>query len=667
VSSSSVPFHARLLAEAFDLTPSSAFRFGPTSNPFLFMPPEFSFGRSLAMPSSGPDLHQELLKELKRGPQCTEPLVLQLIEEKADLLSDEGKDDVLGVALRHHCPSLVIESLLMAQAPLVNVTAKPTSTKPALADDAVNKAQEETEVVEEQLAPPSDADAPPVEPKTADHAQLLVDGEDVAATPHAEEVPPPQSIGRGDAAEAAQKVDNAADSLTTPQLASEPEKPFTAEVTPPVDAATQALALAQPRIAVLVADRGGRWARMAAESMTSHASKRLDTPTPVSDGAISTSNGFVNPKAKAENGRAKLDKLESGPTASAEQWRATALECVSVASRLAKHRPTGSMAELLHDFSATLLGPLVDCSDSGALEPSSWLGNLLKAMCAAQCNLTLRHVNRLAASIVARLADKPGEACHSVLKFVEFLLSTTRISTEDTAPDCHSMIDVSELASAFQRHGVVACLERLAHSGVNECPLSQSLPSRLGTSRSHHALREVAKRQLAQLQSMGAAEQATSCELHKVVESLSDTSSLEQLVRIVKEGDCTPFELGLLEAPEKILPLLEPSGEDWPWSGSTAASPERETSAALTSALQVLLSMCETFPVHGADWQSEGLDCLSQPLPLELTMQGNADRRSISVEPLLQLSELERFVLQTTPIEPGLSVLEWESCWQAHR
>lgn len=642
----------------FDFSPAGIFRpFDPSS--FPFMPSDFSFGRPGGMPCGGLTLHEELLRELRRGPQCIERIdvIMHLIEEQADLLSRQGSEDVLTVALRSRCPTHVVEALLLAQAPLVEPvpsTADVEATALRNYERAHMLPSGSATLDDVQSSPAGvsgwansatpEASGPSAEPVAKE------EGAEAAAPAPSGQEPGPESGQEaaggekegGSSAEPPKKEgdDNLAASQTTgQQLATgSTERTGAASGNKAIDhfdPVAELLALGEPRIAILLADRGGRWARAAADAMEKLADSLSDSEA---------SANLVRPKPSTG------DDDDAPLEAPIESRRDAARLCAVAARRLAVPTPRGSLTALLKSFSSDLLGPLVESSDYRALETNSWLGTLLKAMSAAGCELTTLQINSLAAAVVAHLADEPSEALVGTLSFIDFLLGIVTTDGSDSSI-------ASRLGAAFQRHGVAACLGRLADSGASASPLSPVGGVGHRSRRSSHqgALSKQAKGLLERLRQIGSLD-IVNDKLQEAVQSLEDKDDLESLIKMIQDGACTPYELGLAEVPSTILPLLEPSGEDWPWAGAVRASPSVEMAAILAAALQVLLSMCETFPVAVADWQSEGLDCLVQPL--ELTLEGLGDTRTLIVEPLLPLSDLERFVLQTTSIH-NEEYLDW--------
>ncbi|CAE7349691.1 unnamed protein product [Symbiodinium natans] len=143
----------------------------------------------------------------------------------------------------------------------------------------------------------------------------------------------------------------------------------------------------------------------------------------------------------------------------------------------------------------------------------------------------------------------------------------------------------------------------------------------------------------------------------KLIEKLPDLSVLDEIAELLRTQACTPYELALLGLPEKLVPLLT-SGATWPW--PTEGRGSQQALEALVPAFQWLLGLTESLPVAAPEGQMSGIDCLVRPLELTLDRDSptSSGSRTLFVEPLLRLEDLERFVLQTTAPEDE-EYLEW--------
>ncbi|CAE8643122.1 unnamed protein product [Polarella glacialis] len=389
--------------------------------------------------------------------------------------------------------------------------------------------------------------------------------------------------------------------------------------------------------------------------------------------------------ARKKKLKARVLAAAATAVADAEARQAAAAECEAAALRM-RYRPTGAWESLLEKFSAELMSPLLDVEEGSSVGPGSpelgarlggWLGALLKA----GCKLTQQQVEKLAVRVTTRLAEEAaGPALQAAMAFVERLLDA--LSPSQTSQTSQTL---AALAAAFRRHGVAALLERLAAPGAVVRPPATPAPSRLvvgsGPSGSPPGacslghLRETAQRLALRLRPpedppaeqqppaapMDASAEAAAAalalragELSEAVAALPEPSALARIAEMLQSGACTPYELALHGVPAKLLPMLSLSSE-WPW-GSRAASVDASTAEALLPALQWLLGLCEALPVAAAEGQISGLDCLVRPL--ELALEGSDGQRTLFVEPLLPLRDLERFVLQTTPPDDP-KYLEW--------
>ncbi|CAK0895982.1 unnamed protein product, partial [Prorocentrum cordatum] len=361
-------------------------------------------------------------------------------------------------------------------------------------------------------------------------------------------------------------------------------------------------------------------------------------------------------KEQEERDRRAAEKRARAARAAAADARArlmAAQGCAQAARRMLEPRPTGELEPLVRRFGERLLAPLLGGEGgSCALElggrHGGWLGSLLSAGCAVD----EAHVDRLAAAVSARIAEGSGLERREALAFAEALLGGPPPSDGDGGAEPARHVEL--LATALRRHGLVAQLERFAVPGAVACPAASPGHRQAPGGACLRELKVAAQRLLSCLLAASTPSGRSLAEAERpavaAVAALPDPSALEALTALVREGKCTPFELGTLGAPQKLLALLDQPSV-WPW-GPTAPPPIPPASAeVLVPALQWLLGLCETLPVAAAAGEGTGLvDCLVRPLDLLLESSSSEDR-SLLVEPLLTLKDLERFVLQTTPVD----------------
>jgi len=597
-------------------------------------PPPSSSSSSVAIPTgrAGARARGRLLQELRRGPQCAERAIRSLIEERADLLcgsSPDSTEDILSVALQSRCSAHIVELLILSHAPVLTRTTITSSKWTAMC------AAEQKDNVE---APPWDT------------------GPEPGGGPD-----PGRGLGGAG----------------------------NAEVSEHDVALYAALALEEPRIAALLAHRGGPYALAAAKSMSRLAAtaeeeaalavqQRKSTsttdcaeavPEPHSPSSAVETPAEAQPQEEATavtgcgaRGGSSADELEEPEEARralvAGATAALASATAAAAERLAVPRPRGSLRAQVRQFGQELLAPLLERGDGGEVGPlplleepggGGRLGGLLGALLVAGFEAAPAQVDRLAAAIAERLVGEPGPVLQSALAFVDALLDTV-------TSDGRGRTSLQALTAAFHRHGVVARLITIAIPGTLAGPLSgpvSGVRPRLNVSLD--ALREIAQRLAARLPTVEPVRDAERAVVD-IVAKLPDLGALHSLIEMLRSGRCTPYELALHGAPARILPMLEPNGEEWPWSCVASPSLDLAVMNVLAPALQSVLTLCEVFPVAAADGQSGGLDSLVRPL--ELVLEGCNESRTLFVEPLLQLKDLERFVLQTTVVD-DLEYLKW--------
>ena len=434
---------------------------------------------------------------------------------------------------------------------------------------------------------------------------------------------------------------------------------------PPLEPLQAALALGEPRVAALLAQRGGRIALGAAESMDAIAAGGLGDAAP--------------------------DKREAGGNDSSvedEALRRAARECASAARRLATAgRPKGSIASVLCKFGYELLTPLLQASeeDGDILEPGGRLGSLLGALGAVGYEPTPAQADHLASAIAVRLhEEQDGSTGRSVINLLGLLLGAfgPGASTDggSSGTDGDAMASLV-LRTALWRHGVTASVEQLLEGDAGMWARGGADPQSLRAAAERLLFLFVDilsllllffvsfrrpyvicfkqktnyKYRLAQRLAVptDTLRDATSS-VAAVVDELPSPDALRRLVDLLRDGGCTPYQLGFLQAPARMLPLFEAPGGSWPWPGSPPI--DAASLRVLISKLLSLLGMCETFPVAALSVRGEGLNCLLQSHVLLL--EGLGHSRELRVEPLLPLSDLERFLLQTTPIDDP-QYLEW--------
>ena len=302
--------------------------------------------------------------------------------------------------------------------------------------------------------------------------------------------------------------------------------------------------------------------------------------------------------------------------------------------RMGRTWPRGDWPSLIEHFKKELLAPILEAEagpKAGGLELNgrfgAWLGGLLRA----GCKPTERQVEIVVRRVSLALAEAAGPALKDAMAFVERILES--ISSADSAV-------ASGLVTALKRHGVEARLQRLAEVGAvasDGMALRHALPS----------LRESAQR-LTQLETWKVAELSENPAVAELVGRLSEPGTLDDIGALLQSQACTPYELSLHALPSRLLPLLSSTCE-WPWPPSADFS--TPTLEALVPALQWLLGLCETFPVAAAEGPVSGVDCLVRPLELALESSSVDTSKTLFVEPLLPLRDLERFLLQTTEVE----------------
>jgi len=301
-------------------------------------------------------------------------------------------------------------------------------------------------------------------------------------------------------------------------------------------------------------------------------------------------------------------------------------------------RPKGSLSDLLQRVGRELLTPLLQADTGEALEPCGWLGSLLRALGQAGYELSATQIDKIAAAVAAKLAQEPDDLASSVFRFVRLLLDVLDPTGKGSKP-------LSSLQAAFHRHGVSAALKRLADSVMASWP--QRNPG------DPNALRRAAQgltKHLTPEEPLSLDDGAVGA----LIPKLPSKDALHELIGMLRSGECTPYELGIYEIPRKIQPIFESPSEAWPW--TSPAPLDAKSTALLASKLQTLLGMCENFPVAALTVREDGLNGLLQPHVLAL--EGPSCKRELRVESLLPLRDLERFVLQTAPVDDK-GYLEW--------
>lgn len=424
-----------------------------------------------------------------------------------------------------------------------------------------------------------------------------------------------------------------------------------------MDPLRMTLALGEPRIAALVAERGGRLAMAAAEAMEELAESIGEQPSAMSSGkktgsaCAARAAGSVVGEGCLADERAKVEgdahSTEAVSPLEAAAIREAARTCALASRRLASSmHPRGCLSELLRQLGRELIGPLLKVDKGVALEPASWLGSLLRALGNAGYEPTALQINHLASAIVARLTEDPMDAVHGILSFIRLVLDVFAPGGQGSSSFMQALV------AAFQRHGALASIERLADPGT---AVRLQRPGA-----DPQVLRSKARDLAERLRVPGQVHEMDSS-LAAVVAALPCPDALERLVSMLRQGTCTPYELGLHDAPRRILPMFETDSRVWPW---VSPAPVDATSMVLlVSHLQALLGMCESFPMAALNVRGDGLNCLLQPHVLAL--EGAGCKRELRVEPLLPLSDLERFVLHTTAVADD-AYLRWcqELCGQ---
>lgn len=560
----------------------------------------------------GDFLRAELQRELRRGTHCSRSQVQVLMEAKANLLAVEGGDDLLASALRHKCHPAIIEALLVAHAPVVAsvlpVLRNKNTIKGGSVGGLVSEASGVADGNTQMDAPGSSVDATERDP-------------DVGRTSVAAEKELPQKLQR--------------------------------------ETMKAVLALGEPRLAALLAERSSVLASEAAVAMDGLAD-RLEQPeeTIIAEEAsnnaedksgqesmgVSSSPGASplvqrsDRHLRAPRDIARLDLADRAALTSAARG------CAVAARRLAATpRPRGNLADMLRIFGQELLTPLLHDEGAGGvllLESGSRLGGLLEALGGAGYEPTDVQADHLASVIAGRLAEEPdgGGSGRGIVMLLLSLLDA--FSPEAPAS--------ATLRRALHRHGIVVSLERLVRADGVAFPMRGATD--VGPLR---GMAESLVRRLDCAQDMES-EVAAASPAAQLVKRLPDPKALSAIIQLLKDGKCTPYELGALGAPQKMLPAFEVPGGAWPWLGAPAL--DESSLAMLVNKLQELLGLCETFPMAALSVRGDGLMCVLQPHTLVL--DGPGGRRELKVEPLLPLSDLESFLRQTTPIE-NLDYLKW--------
>eukprot|EP00931_Biecheleriopsis_adriatica_P027376 TRINITY_DN16480_c0_g1_i1.p1 TRINITY_DN16480_c0_g1~~TRINITY_DN16480_c0_g1_i1.p1 ORF type:complete len:2502 (+),score=638.39 TRINITY_DN16480_c0_g1_i1:480-7508(+) len=637
---------------------------------------------------------EQLVKELRKGTKCAERTVQRLLGTHADLLlpaslgagqsqdaeqSQDEADGLIALALRSGCPMRVLEDLLLAWAPVlpeaIEAAAPALQAEGAEASNGVSGQSLAGFLAEPRLASL-------FAERGGRWAQRAAEACRAAAAAAELEV----SAAKAKLSELEVAAEQRREEL---RLKAEAEAAIMAELANTSDAkqAYEALA-AEEAAASTEEDRSvaeGSAEPPAAEAVDAQSSE--DVCRDVVEDMVAAAEAECRQREeqrarqeeaerkKAEQARKEAEAAEVArreraearalsaaalAVSQAEAQVAAATACAAACVRLAGPRPTGCWASLLQRFSTELLAPLLEAEDGkkAAFQEldgkfGSWLGALMQAGCC----LTQAQVERLAARVATRLAEAAGPSLQAAMAFVECLL--------DALPSQSMDQEVSRLAAAFRRHGAAALLERLAAPGAVVRPPSAAVIASTrqrpgGETPALGALCETAQRLASRLRadqdSNAANLAAENSEVAKLVTELSEPTSLGKLADMLRSGACTPYELAVHGLPSRLLPMLSTPCE-WPWGASSAATIDDEMLEALLPALQWLLGLCETLPVAAAEGRSSGLDCLVRPLELTLE-RGEETPKTLLVEPLLQLRDLERFVLQTTPFEDA-NYIEW--------
>lgn len=615
---------------------------------------------------------KQLLAELSKGADSSADSVRRLLAGRVDLLSKREETTAISKALHSRCSEAVLEALLEAHAPLMaSAPEAPTSLH---VDEEEPLGEEGTG--EEAAA--GTAEAP-----------LEMAGE-VAGDAIASDVT--AALERCTADEESGASSSAVDAAGT-ATSSRDATDASSVVTP----LASLLARRSARLAGLLAARGGAAARAAAESMRAeaedvHANARAFSgtwTTPQSNsatfkgGKVQWADGKVNQvrycgsnkciltlRGKAYEGthsdvkitwddgdvweRAPSEQVRADSSEAAiaepvnidpvESTRLACLDCAEFASRmLDASPPSGNLHVLTQSFGTELLGHILDKvvgDRSSQPDPATHkgLGSLIGALLAAGATISPSEIDRLSAAVATWVTAHLVQQ-QMGLKMVKGLLRAL----------AGSPLQV-RFAAAFRRHGVVARLEKLATGYVAFQPSDHASrrPHRHGSA--VKSLEVEAGRIVAMLppaENPGEAERA----VESVCSLLPSNEALQRLSKMLDVGTCTPYELAIHGVPESLLAVLEVEGmPQTPLDASVVRS--------LVPALQMLLGLCESLPVVGAEEQAMGgLDSLVRPLELALEGTGVAPRK-LFVEPLLTLGDLERFVLQTTPVDDK-AYLEW--------
>lgn len=352
--------------------------------------------------------------------------------------------------------------------------------------------------------------------------------------------------------------------------------------------------------------------------------------------------------AKQERADARIIGLAKEALAEATSREAEALAAGAACQRLSRPFPTGSWSSLLQSYEKELLTPILNATEdpsekSGLVLDGSfgaWLGGLLRV----GCRLSDNQVSSLARRVSNVLAEASGSSMQAALAFVSKLLEA--LSAPSLAPV------LGRIAKELHRNGVGARLDRLSSPGGIVKTPSDTLSAL-------RAARESAQKLSTQLRNCeGANATLDNPTVAKLLEKLPDLSVLDDIAELLRTQACTPYELALSGLPEKIVPLLN-RGPSWPWPEKVSCGSPKALEA-LVPAFQWLLGLSESLPVAAAEGQMSGIDCLVRPLELVLDRESTAaaTSKTLFVEPLLRLEDLERFVLQTTaPEDEGY--LEW--------
>eukprot|EP00929_Paragymnodinium_shiwhaense_P091422 TRINITY_DN51396_c0_g1_i1.p1 TRINITY_DN51396_c0_g1~~TRINITY_DN51396_c0_g1_i1.p1 ORF type:complete len:3437 (-),score=883.73 TRINITY_DN51396_c0_g1_i1:237-10547(-) len=383
---------------------------------------------------------------------------------------------------------------------------------------------------------------------------------------------------------------------------------------PELDPLKAIIAMREPRLAGLLALRGGSTAEYVAEAV------ETEWLCEQAGGSTSSTSGPQTPKEADD----------------ADAWKATVRNCAAAARRLASARARGSTGKLLCQFGKELLTPLALLDRNQALVADSWLDKYLCALLDAGYELDRGEMHLLVSAISARLVQECEDVLADACSFLKSLVDMH--CADGRKPEQMRM-----LCGVLERHGVLLCLERFSGSEEN------SLMDDTGI---FQAEAGELLRQIRSYEPLPDAEDGVA----EVVAGLPELPALKRLVRMLRTGECTPYDLWVHDVPAKILPIFQAHDEHWPWSSAMAAPLDAPALHCLVSCLQTLLSMWETFPVAALGVRGEGLDCLLQPH--RLVLEGSGWKKELSVEPLLPLSDLERFVLQTTPVT-NKGYLEW--------